>query len=56
MRTIEHLRGIAALAPLRGRRPAVVVCADDAGPFEARREECPQARVGMRYDPGCAIT
>jgi hypothetical protein len=39
MPTIEHLRGITALAPLRGRHPAVVVCLDDPEPFEARREE-----------------
>ena len=37
--TLEHLRGIPALRPLRGRRPAVVVCVDDPEPYEARRSE-----------------
>jgi hypothetical protein len=36
---ITHLRGLAALRPLRGRHPVVVVCRDDPAPFEARREE-----------------
>lgn len=39
MTTIEHLRAIATLRPLRGRHPAVVVCLDDAAAFERHREE-----------------
>ncbi|MEA2138701.1 MAG: hypothetical protein QOG56_1851 [Solirubrobacteraceae bacterium] len=39
MATIEHLRDIPALRPLRGRKCAVVVCHDDPEPFEQRREE-----------------
>ena len=31
MTQITHLRGIAALRPLRGRHPAVVVCLDEGG-------------------------
>jgi hypothetical protein len=34
MRTVEHLRGIPALRPLRGHHPAVVVCLDDPSPYE----------------------
>ena len=36
---ITHLRGIAALRPLRGRHPAVVVCLDDPAAYESRRDE-----------------
>ena len=36
---ITHLRGIAALRPLRGHHPAVVVCLDDPAPYESRRDE-----------------
>lgn len=39
MSTIEHLRGIPALRPLRGRHPAVVVCLDDPAPFRRRADE-----------------
>ena len=34
---ITHLRGIAALRPLRGHNPVVVVCLDEPAPFEQRR-------------------
>jgi hypothetical protein len=39
MTTIEHLRAIPALRPLRGRRPAIVVCLDDPESFERHRDE-----------------
>ena len=35
----EHLRHVVALRPLRGRRAAVVVCADDPADYEACRDE-----------------
>lgn len=43
---VEHLRGIPALRPLRGRHPAVVVCLDDPAPYEQRRDEL--ARLDAR--------
>jgi pterin-4a-carbinolamine dehydratase len=42
MTAIEDLRGIAALAPLRGHHPAATVRW-----LEMRCEECTQARVDM---------
>ncbi len=39
MTTIEHLRGISSLYPLRGRHPVVVVCLDDPGTYERHREQ-----------------
>jgi hypothetical protein len=39
MTTIEHLRAIPALRPLRGRRPVIVVCLDDPEAFERHRDE-----------------
>ena len=39
MLKIEHLRDIPSLRPLRGRRPAVVVCADDPTRYEEHRAE-----------------
>ena len=39
MNAVEHLRGIPALRPLRGRHPAVVVCLDDPAGFEEREAE-----------------
>ncbi len=54
MATIEHLRAIPALRPLRGRRPAVVVCLDDPGPFERRRGEllALDAELVVEREPG----
>ena len=51
---ITHLRGIAALRPLRGHHPAVVVCLDDPAPFEARRDELTglDARLVVEHEPG----
>jgi hypothetical protein len=54
MTAIEHLRGIPALRALRGRKPAVVVCLDNAAEYEQRREEL--ARLGaelvIEHQPG----
>ena len=52
--TVEHLRGIAALRPLRGHHPAVVVCLDDPAAFEQRAEELEQldARLVVEAEPG----
>jgi hypothetical protein len=54
MATIEHLRGIAALRPLRGRNPAVVVCLDDSAMYEQRREELAllDAKLVIESEPG----
>jgi hypothetical protein len=51
---ISHLRGIPALRPLRGRHPAVVVCLDDPGPYEQRREELAalDAKLVVEREPG----
>lgn len=51
---IEHLRGIPALRPLRGRHPAVVVCLDDPAPYEARRDELARldATLVVEREPG----
>ena len=51
---ITHLRGIAALRPLRGHHPAVVVCLDDPAPFEARRSELAalDAELVVEQEPG----
>jgi hypothetical protein len=54
MSTIEHLRGIPALRPLRGHHPAVVVCLDDPGPYEQRAEELAalDAKLVVEREPG----
>jgi hypothetical protein len=54
MSTIEHLRGIPALRPLRGRHPAVVVCLDDPAPYEQRAEELAalDAKLVVEREPG----
>jgi hypothetical protein len=54
MRTIEHLRAIPALMPLRGRHPAIVVCLDDATAYEERREEIValDAKLVVEREPG----
>lgn len=54
MTEIKDLRGIPALRPLRGRHPAVVVCVDDPGPYEQRREELDglDARLVVEHEPG----
>jgi len=51
---ITHLRGIAALRPLRGHHPAVVVCLDDPAPFESRRDELSalDAKLVVEREPG----
>lgn len=51
---ISHLRGIPALRPLRGHHPAVVVCLDDPGPYEQRREELAalDAKLVVEREPG----
>lgn len=51
---ITHLRGIAALRPLRGHNPAVVVCLDDPAAFEARRDELAglDAKLVVEQEPG----
>ncbi|HWI07839.1 MAG TPA: hypothetical protein VNT54_10020 [Solirubrobacteraceae bacterium] len=52
--TVAHLRGIAALRPLRGHHPAVVVCLDDPAAFEQRAAELSQldARLLVESEPG----
>ena len=54
METIEHLRDFPSLRPLRGRHPAVVVCADDPEPFEQRRDELAalDAELVVEREPG----
>ena len=54
MSTIEHLRGIPALRPLRGHHPAVVVCLDDPAAYEERAEELARldARLVVERDAG----
>lgn len=54
MTQITHLRGIAALRPLRGHHPAVVVCLDDPAPFESRRDELAEldAKLVVEHEPG----
>jgi hypothetical protein len=54
MTTVEHLRGIPALRPLRGRHPAVVVCLDDPAAFEQRADELSRldARLVVEPAPG----
>ena len=51
---ITHLRGIAALRPLRGHHPAVVVCLDDPAPYESRRDELSglDAKLVVEREPG----
>jgi hypothetical protein len=54
MRTIEHLRGIPRLRPLRGRRPVVVACLDDPAAYEERRDELAAlgAELVVEREPG----
>jgi hypothetical protein len=54
MTPIEHLRGIPALRPLRGRHPAIVVCLDDPTPYERRADEIARldARLVVEREPG----
>ena len=54
MTTVQHLRGIPALRSLRGHHPAVVVCRDDATPYEERAAELEQldARLVVESEPG----
>jgi len=54
MTTIEHLRDIPALHPLRGRRPVVVVCVDDPEPYEVHREQLCRldAELIIEREPG----
>ncbi|HTN24317.1 MAG TPA: hypothetical protein VL120_10050 [Solirubrobacteraceae bacterium] len=54
MNAPTHLRGIAALRPLRGRHPAVVVCLDDPAHFEARAAELAalDGRLVVEREPG----
>jgi hypothetical protein len=51
---ITHLRGIAALRPLRGHHPAVVVCLDDPSAYESRRDELADldAELLVEREPG----
>ena len=52
--TPEHLRHVVALRPLRGRRAAVVVCADDPADDDARRDELDalEAELVVEREPG----
>jgi len=54
VKTVEHLRGIPALRPLRGHHPAVVVCLDDPAPYEQRGEELAGlgAKLVVEHEPG----
>jgi hypothetical protein len=54
VKTIEHLRGIPSLRPLRGHHPAVVVCLDDPTPYEQRGEELAglDAKLVVERQPG----
>ncbi len=54
MTTIEHLRAIPSLRPLRGHHPAIVVCLDDPSPFERRRDEIHalDAKLVVEREPG----
>lgn len=54
MSTVEHLRGIAALRPLRGHHPVVVACLDDPAAFEQRRAEFERldAKLIVESEPG----
>ena len=51
---ITHLRGIAALRPLRGHHPGVVVCLDDPAAYETRRDELAglDAKLVVEREPG----
>ena len=51
---ITHLRGIAALRPLRGHHPAVIVCLDDPAPLDSRRDELAglDAKLVVEREPG----
>jgi hypothetical protein len=52
--TIEHLRDIPALRPLRGRHPAVVVCGDGGEAWEGFRAQLAalDAELVVERDPG----
>lgn len=54
VKTIEHLRGIPALRPLRGHHPAVVVCLDDPAAYEQRSQELTAlgAKLIVEHEPG----
>jgi hypothetical protein len=54
MSTIEHLRGIPRLRPLRGRHPVVVACLDDPAAYEQRRDELAalDAKLVVEREPG----
>jgi len=51
---VEHLRGIAALRPFRGRHSVVVVCLDDPSAFESREEELDElgAKLVVEHEHG----
>ena len=50
----EHLRSIASLRPLRGRRAAVVVCLDDPAAYERERDvlHALDAELVVESEPG----
>jgi hypothetical protein len=52
--TLEHLRDIPSLRPLRGRHPVVVVCLDDSTDYELCRDELEDldARLVVEHEPG----
>jgi hypothetical protein len=54
MDTVEHLRGIPLLRPLRGHHPAVVVCLDDPAPYERIEDELTglDAKLVVEREPG----
>ena len=54
MTTIEHVRGIPALRPLRGRHPAILVCLDDPAAFERHRDafRALDAELVVEREPG----
>ena len=51
---VTHLRDVAALRPLRGHHPLVVVCLDDAAAYEERRAELAalDAELLVESEPG----
>jgi hypothetical protein len=54
MQTVEHLRGIPQLRPLRGHHPAVVVCLDDPTAYEQIDDELARldAKLVVEREPG----